>query len=45
MFDSNWPFVFLTNGTTYGTYILDGDPQIAETQFEMYDIEMNAQEM
>jgi hypothetical protein len=44
MFNANWPMIFLTNGTIYGTFILDGDPQISETQFEMYDVSFKIQE-
>lgn len=44
MTNANWPIIWLTNGITYGTYVLDGAPSISETQFEMYDITMKLQE-
>lgn len=45
MFDAN-PYIAVFSGTTFfGTCILRGDPTITETQFELYDVEMEIQEI
>lgn len=45
MFDANPALTWRTNGTTWGTFVVQGDPSISEIQHELYDIEMVIEEM
>lgn len=45
MFDSNPYMSIFSNGTNFGTFVLNGDPSISESQFELYDIDMDIQEV
>lgn len=44
MFTANPVLTFSSNGTLFGTFFIKGQPSITETQFELYDIEMNVEE-
>lgn len=35
---------FSSNGTLFGTFALKDEPTITETQFELYDVEINLEE-
>lgn len=41
MIDANPYISVASNGTYFGTFLVDGTPNIRESQFEMYDIELN----
>lgn len=41
MIDANPYISVASNGTYFGTFFVDGTPSIRESQFEMYDIELN----
>ena len=41
MLDSNPIIAVFSAGVPFGTFIVDGEPTIQESQFEMYDINFN----
>lgn len=45
MFNANPAFTWRTNGTTWGTFVFQGQPTLSEVQHELYDLEMTIEEM
>lgn len=45
MFDANPALKFTSNGTMFGTFRVVGSPDITESQFELYDIELTIEEV
>jgi hypothetical protein len=44
MVAANPILIWSTNGTIWGTYLINGNPKFEEVQFEMYTVELDLQE-
>lgn len=45
MIDSSPYMSIFSNGTNFGTFVLNGAPTFSEVQFELYDIDIEIQEV